>query len=120
MPESVVNITPAAAKHLLSVMVRDPAKHMLRLAVEKSGCSGLRYVNDLVETRQPDDLDIPAPEGLQAVIDPNAVQYLKGMTLDLLQIGLGQTKLSYINPNAQAACGCGESFSVDARDTDDE
>lgn len=119
MTESVV-ITDAAAAHLLKVMDHDPDAKLLRLAVQKSGCSGLRYVNDLVASAQPQDLDLPAPGGLKAVIDPEAIEYLRGMTLDLIKIGPGQTKLTYINPNATMSCGCGESFSIDSAASEDD
>ena len=44
-------------------------------------------------------------------IDYVAVEYLDGMTLDYQKQGINEG-FTFINPNATAYCGCGESFTI--------
>jgi hypothetical protein len=46
------------------------------------------------------------------VIDPYSAPYLKGATIDFLS-GLEESGFKIDNPNAQASCGCGHSFTVE-------
>ncbi len=46
------------------------------------------------------------------MIDPHSAPYLKGATIDFLN-GLEESGFKIDNPNAQASCGCGHSFTVE-------
>ena len=46
------------------------------------------------------------------MIDPYSAPYLKGATIDFLT-GLEESGFKIDNPNAQASCGCGHSFTVE-------
>ena len=44
-------------------------------------------------------------------IDSKSYSYLKGSLIDYVDEGLNQG-IKFINPNAKAVCGCGESFTI--------
>ncbi len=47
--------------------------------------------------------------GVTIVVDPFSLPYLKGADIDYVE-GLNGTGFQISNPNVQAACGCGSSF----------
>jgi iron-sulfur cluster assembly protein len=59
-----------------------------------------------------DDDETLELHGVTIVIDPYSAPYLKGATIDFLS-GLEESGFKIDNPNAQASCGCGHSFTVE-------
>lgn len=114
---SVINLSSGAIRHLTPLLAQRPAGAGLRLAVKKSGCSGLKYLTELVDAPQADDITLKF-DAVTVYLAPDSVEYVEGITLDYIDAGLGQKRLVFQNPNAQDACGCGESFSVAKRDGD--
>ena len=57
----------------------------------------------------------PGPSDVDAAvtlaIDKNAVQFLRGTEIDLVEEGVNRV-VKFRNPNVKGECGCGESFSV--------
>jgi hypothetical protein len=51
----------------------------------------------------------------QLLVDPRSLPILDGTELDFVREGLNEG-FKFNNPNAKAACGCGESFASDAGD----
>ena len=49
--------------------------------------------------------------GAKIVVDAKSLEVLDGSTLDYVKEGLKQV-FKFDNPNIDATCGCGESFSV--------
>jgi iron-sulfur cluster assembly protein len=49
--------------------------------------------------------------GTKVVVDAKSLDFLDGSTLDFVREGLKQA-FKFNNPNVDATCGCGESFSV--------
>jgi iron-sulfur cluster assembly protein len=49
--------------------------------------------------------------GIKLVVDAKSFDFLSGSTLDYVKEGLKQA-FKFENPNVDATCGCGESFSV--------
>ena len=81
----------------------------LRVAVRPGGCSGFSYEMYFDTERAADDLEEAFGE-VRVVVDPSSAQLLEGATLDYKD-GLNEAGFSIDNPNAQRACGCGQSFS---------
>jgi iron-sulfur cluster assembly protein len=82
----------------------------IRIGVKTTGCSGLAYVLEFVDT--PDSLDILVKqEDFNVYIDPKSSVYLTGITIDYQKQGLNEG-FEFINPNEKDRCGCGESFRV--------
>ena len=51
--------------------------------------------------------------GIKILTDKLSYQYLEGLLIDFKKDGINEG-FSFQNPNADATCGCGESFSIDS------
>ena len=84
----------------------------IRLAVKTTGCSGLAYVLEYVDTHAGDNSTINYTQPDFAVlVDKKQEVYLDGMTVDYVRQGLNEG-FEFSNPNERDRCGCGESFRV--------
>jgi iron-sulfur cluster assembly protein len=82
----------------------------IRLGVKTTGCSGLAYVLEFVDTPRPEDQCVDC-DGCQVFIDPKSCVYLQGIMVDYVRNGLNEG-FEFRNPNERDRCGCGESFRV--------
>jgi len=111
-----ISVTPAAAAHIQKMLDRRGSGVGMRLRVENSGCSGKKYVVELIDEqdKHPDDkvyfLDNSAT--LILCVDPVSYAYVAGTQIDYEHKNL-KGQFVYHNPNEKAACGCGESFYVE-------
>ena len=106
-----ITISPAAIKHIVSHLLKQNDACGMRLAVKKTGCSGLAYVVDYVKEFKQDDWIVPLENGYAVYIDRVSIPYLNGVHVDYVQHGLNY-KFIFTNPNQTGQCGCGESFTV--------
>lgn len=82
----------------------------IRVGVQGGGCSGLMYeLNFDTELREGDKEF--EDNGVKIVVDMKSYLYLIGTELDYSG-GLNGKGFSFVNPNANRTCGCGESFSI--------
>lgn len=81
----------------------------LRVYVQGGGCSGFEYGFTFDEKREDDE--VLSVDGIEVVLDPVSLPYLKGCTVDYVEDFRG-SGFSVQNPNATGSCGCGHSFSV--------
>jgi iron-sulfur cluster assembly protein len=112
-PDTLVSLTPTAAEKIRELMAEDTEgeSSVLRVAIQGGGCSGFQY--GLGFDAGPVDDDVTLEQhGVSIVIDPYSAPYLKGATIDFLS-GLEESGFKIDNPNAQASCGCGHSFTVE-------
>ena len=109
--ESLVSLTPTAAEKIRELMAEDSECSVLRVAIQGGGCSGFQYGLGFDAGPVDDDETIEL-HGVTIVIDPHSAPYLKGATIDFLT-GLEESGFKIDNPNAQASCGCGHSFTVE-------
>ena len=83
----------------------------IRIGVKGSGCNGYAYIFDFCKGKE-DDLDLEVNYGDFSIwINQASVDYLHGMQLDYQYQGINEG-FTFVNPNATAYCGCGESFSI--------
>ena len=82
----------------------------IRLAVKTTGWSGLMYVLEPVDTPLEEDLKFET-QGIEVFVDPKSLIYIDGTEMDYVKQGLNEG-FEFKNPNVQAECGCGESFTV--------
>ncbi len=82
----------------------------IRLGVKTTGCSGLSYVLEFVDTLAEEDILFPQ-DGFNLIVDPKSLPYLDGTELDFVKEGLNEG-FQFNNPNVKNECGCGESFHV--------
>jgi iron-sulfur cluster insertion protein len=107
---SAVRVSPSAAARINAITATEEANKLLRISVEGGGCSGFQYKFDLVSAPDPEDL-VVEQQGATVLVDPISLPFLTGAELDYVQELIGAS-FKVNNPNAQASCGCGTSFTV--------
>ncbi len=106
-----VSFSEKAIKHLEKQVSNQQAAGV-RFEVKESGCSGFKYLLEIAETTNPQDLEFSLSDKLSLYIAPKVVPLIQGTQVDYVQEGLN-SRLDFKNPNATATCGCGESFTVE-------
>ena len=105
-----ISLTEAAADRVRAFLANRGKGIGVRLGVKTSGCSGMAYVIEFVDELEEND-DVFEDHGVKLVVDRKSLVYLDGTEVDYGKEGLNEG-FKFNNPNAKAACGCGESFSV--------
>lgn len=108
--DSSIQLTEAAKRHVLQYLQKQGGRKGIRLSIKKTGCSGMSYVIDYVDSAE-SDIVVSIPEFL-VCIDKSSYPYLKGLAIDYVKQGLNG-KFVFTNPNETGQCGCGESFTID-------
>jgi iron-sulfur cluster assembly protein len=106
----MINITELAAEKINKSLTARGQGLGIKIGVKTSGCSGMSYVLEFVDTPAQDDIQVEA-YGARVFVDAKSLVYLDGLTVDWLKNGLNEG-FEFINPNATGECGCGESFTV--------
>ena len=107
----VVTLTPAAAARVKEIMDRaDQPYAGLRVGVKNGGCAGSEYIFEYAAEKGPID-EVVEDQGVTILIDPKAVLFLIGTTIDYETTKLS-SKFVFNNPNETDACGCGESVTI--------
>lgn len=113
-----IELTESAAQQIRAQIAKRGRGLGLRIGVKKVGCSGFAYTYDYAdEVRESDH--VFESRGTKLVVDAGSLAFLRGSTLDFVREGLKQA-FKFDNPNVDAMCGCGESFSVRAAGEADE
>ncbi len=105
-----ITITDTGAKRVSEYLANRGKGLGIRLAVKTTGCSGLGYSVEFVDSINDDDT-VFADNGVNIIVDTKSLIYLTGTELDFTKDGLNEGFI-FNNPNAKAECGCGESFTV--------
>jgi iron-sulfur cluster assembly accessory protein len=108
--EPIIHLTPGAAEEVKSLLGKpENSGKVLRVYVEKGGCSGMQY-SMVFDEKRPDDFS-GEMHGVSVLVDPFSAQYLRGAVVDFSDsLTAGGFKIS--NPNARQSCGCGKSFTA--------
>jgi iron-sulfur cluster assembly protein len=105
---SVISVTERAAERVRDLIAgNDKALVGVRVGVKNAGCAGMAYTLDPVETPNPAD-DVVSEHGVSVFVDPKAVLFLLGSTMDFETTKL-RSGFTFKNPNEVSSCGCGES-----------
>ena len=105
---SVISVTERAAERVRELVAgNDRPLVGVRVGIKNAGCAGMAYTLDPVEVPNPAD-DVVSEHGVQVYVDPKAVLFLLGATMDFEATKL-RTGFTFKNPNEVSACGCGES-----------
>jgi len=107
-----IRLTPSAHQRMQDFLARQPGAVAVRFGVKPTGCSGFAYTVDLTERIAEGDT-VVEQDGVKLAIDRKSLPYVAGTEIDFQRDGLNAAFV-YRNPNATGACGCGESFSVEA------
>ena len=103
-------MTPAASERVKMFLDNRGKGIGLRLGVKTTGCSGLAYVLEFVDSLNEDD-EVFAINDVKIIVDGKSLVHLDGTQLDFIKEGLNEG-FKFTNPNAKGECGCGESFNV--------
>lgn len=110
--EKVITITPRARQQLETIRASKGLDTCLRMGVRAGGCSGMSYIMDMINTTDiAEDDHVEEYGGIKCVVDPKSLMFLYGLLLDYSDELIGGG-FKFSNPNAEANCGCGKSFSV--------
>jgi len=106
-----LTLTDAAAARVQEIIARaDKPILGIRVGVKNAGCAGLSYTIDYAESAEPFE-EIVEDKGVKILIDPKAIMFLLGTTMDY-KVDKLKSGFEFINPNETERCGCGESFKV--------
>jgi|TARA_B110000263_G_C14982447_1_gene362158 iron-sulfur cluster assembly protein len=107
----MISLTDIAAEKASNAIASRENTIGLRIGVKTTGCSGMAYVLEFVDTLETDNDQTYQDKGITLVVNKKDLTYLEGMQLDYQKKGLNEG-FEFINPNESARCGCGESFTV--------
>ncbi len=105
-----IQLTESAAKQIRAQLAKRGGGIGLRIGVKKVGCSGFAYTYDYADEVRNDD-HLFELHDTKLVVDGKSLEFIDGSILDFVKDGLKQS-FKFTNPNVDATCGCGESFSV--------
>ena len=107
----VMTLTEAAAARVQEIIAAsDKPIAGLRVGVKNGGCAGMSYTMEFAEETAPHD-EIIDDKGVRVLIDPKAVLFLLGSSMDYRADRLS-AGFVFVNPNETSACGCGESVAI--------
>lgn len=106
----MISLTEKAVAKVKQQLTKRDKGLGVRIGVKTTGCSGLAYVLEYVDTALDSDIKVDC-DGCTVFVDQKSSPYLQGMSIDYVRNGLNEG-FEFKNPNARDHCGCGESFRV--------
>jgi iron-sulfur cluster assembly protein len=106
----MITVTSKANKKIVDNLTRRGRGMGIRLGVRTTGCSGLAYVLEYIDSVNAEDIAFEQ-DGFVVVVDPKSSVYLEGLEIDYVRQGLNEG-FEFTNPLEKDRCGCGESFRV--------
>lgn len=106
----MITLTESAADKVKKQLENRGTGLGVRISVKTTGCSGLSYVLEFVDTPRLEDMSFVS-YGIHVFVDPKSLVYVDGVEMDWVRNGLNEG-FDFKNPNEKARCGCGESFTV--------
>jgi iron-sulfur cluster assembly protein len=106
----MVTLTDLAADKVKKNLERRGRGIGIRIGVKTTGCSGLAYVLEFVDSPKDEDLKFTSLD-VNIFVDPKSLIYINGITMDWQKKGLNEG-FEFINPQEKDRCGCGESFRI--------
>lgn len=108
----MITLTPAAINQVKKLLLKRGKGVGIRLGVKTTGCSGLAYILEYVDTYEAEvGTTNFAHADFVVIVDKKSLVYIDGMTVDFVRQGLNEG-FQFNNPNSKGECGCGESFRV--------
>ena len=91
----------------------------MKIYVDSGGCSGFQYNFKMVEAITEDEkythsfntCRVFEKDGAEVLVDETTLDFINGSTIDYKQEMIKQGFEVLANPNAEAGCSCGTSFS---------
>ena len=108
----MITVTDIASKKIKQLLSKRGRGIGIRLGVKTTGCSGLAYVLEFVDSYEAEvGVTNYAQTDFALLVDAKSEVYLKGLIVDWVRNGLNEG-FEFQNPNERDKCGCGESFRV--------
>jgi iron-sulfur cluster assembly protein len=106
----MIQVTDTAAKKIKTNLNKRGRGMGIRLGVRTTGCSGLAYVLEYIDSVNAEDIAYEQ-DGFVIVVDPKSAVYLEDVEVDYVRQGLNEG-FEFNNSQEKDRCGCGESFRV--------
>ena len=108
----MITVTDIAYKKIKLNLERRGKGAGIRIGVRTTGCSGLAYTMEYVDSYEAEvGVTNFAQKDFVVLVDAKSLVYLNGLTMDWTRNGLNEG-FDFVNPNERDRCGCGESFRV--------
>jgi len=108
----MISLTDKATNKIKQTLAKRGKGLGIRIGVKTTGCSGLAYVLEYVDTYEAEPgVSNFAQKDFILLIDDKSLVYLNGLNIDYVRNGLNEG-FEFTNPNERDRCGCGESFRV--------
>jgi iron-sulfur cluster assembly protein len=108
----MITVTDIASKKIKQLLSKRGKGVGIRLGVKTTGCSGLAYTLEYVDSYN-SEIGVTnfAQPDFVVIVDEKSFVYLNGLVVDWVRNGLNEG-FEFRNPNERDKCGCGESFRV--------
>ena len=106
----MITVTDTASKKINQNLSKRGNGLGIRIGIRTTGCSGLAYVLEYVDSINSDDTIFEAQD-VKVIVDAKSLPILGDLTIDYVREGLNEG-FQFTNPQAKDYCGCGESFRV--------
>ena len=108
----MITVTDIAKKKIQQLLSKRGRGVGIRLGVKTTGCSGLAYTLEYVDSYNHEiGITNYAQPEFVVLVDEKSFVYLKGLIVDWVRNGLNEG-FEFRNPNERDKCGCGESFRI--------
>lgn len=107
----MITLTERAAERVKYNLQRRGKGLGIKVGVKTTGCSGLAYVLEYVDTPPTFDQTFYVSNGVNVYVDGKSLVYIDGLEMDWVKQGLNEG-FEFKNPKEKSKCGCGESFNV--------
>ena len=108
-----VTLAPAALDRVQRYLAETPDALGLRFGVNRTGCSGWRYLADLAKDAARGRHACSSRTACASTSTPTACRWSTAPRSTSSSSGLNE-QFVFRNPNVGAECGCGESFTTEA------
>lgn len=107
-----VTVTESAGRRIQELLTKQGSEQAgLRVRLTSGGCAGFQYRMELAEAPGEKDF-VVAAHGVKVFLDPKSAVYLAGSELDFVTGDLMGGRFEIRNPQAEAGCSCGNSFTL--------
>jgi iron-sulfur cluster assembly protein len=106
----MIKVTDTAAKKIKQNIARRGTGVGIRIGIRTTGCSGLAYVLEYVDTPAAEDT-LFADNDVTVIVDPKSLPIVDDLIIDYVRQGLNEG-FEFINSKEKDRCGCNESFRI--------
>jgi iron-sulfur cluster assembly protein len=106
----MITVTDTASEKIKQNLTKRGKGMGIRMGIRTTGCSGLAYVLEYIDTVESTDTAYEQ-DGFVIVVDPKSAAIMTGIEIDYVRQGLNEG-FEFNNPNEKDKCGCGMSFRI--------